>query len=123
MEDKWGVKLEVDHALWPWLVEDAGWLLTRAEVGADGKTAYERSKGTPAKTMGAEFGEGILWRRRPVGGAMAKMTVLWEECVFLGVKGRTGEFIVGDSKGVWKTRTIQRTPMTTRWAPSNAELV
>ena len=54
---------------------------------------------------------------------MAKMTVLWQEGVFLGVKGRTGEFIIGDSKGVWKTRTLQRTPASTRWARSNAEMV
>ena len=39
------------------------------------------------------------------------------------LKGRTGEFIIGNSEGVWKTRTIQRTPTTSRWAPSNAELV
>ena len=95
----------------------------RFEVGHDRKTAYERCKGKKANNMGIEFGEGVLWRRKPVGGAMAKLTVLWEEGVFLGVKGRTGEFIVGDSKGVWKTRTIQRTPTTSRWAQSNAELV
>ena len=54
---------------------------------------------------------------------MGKLAVLWEEGVFLGVKGRTGEFIVGNSKGVWKTRTLQRTPTGSRWARSNAELV
>ena len=37
VEEKWGVKLEVDHAVWPWLVECAGWVLSRADVGADGK--------------------------------------------------------------------------------------
>ena len=73
--------------------------------------------------MGIEFGEAVLWRRRPVGGAMAKMTVLWQDGVFLGVKGRTGEFIIGDPKGVWKTRTLQRTPASIRWARSNAEMV
>ena len=41
----------------------------------------------------------------------------------MGVKGRTGEFIVGDEKGVWKTRTLQRTPVRKRWDPKNAELI
>ena len=121
LEDRWGVKIGSKHAVIPWIVEYAAHLLNRFEVSHDGKTAYERYKGKSAKHMGIEFGEGVLWRRRPIGGAMAKMTILWEEGVFLGVKGRTGEFIIGSPKGVWKTRTLQRTPMTTRWARSNAE--
>jgi hypothetical protein len=40
------------------LVEYAAYMLTRAEVGADGKTAYERSRGKVAKLAGVEFGEG-----------------------------------------------------------------
>ena len=51
------------------------------------------------------------------------MTVLWDEGVFLGVKARTGEFVVGDAKGIWKTRTIQRTPTGSRWDQKNAELI
>ena len=50
-------------------MEYASHLLNRYEVGHDGKTAYERCKGKPAKNMGVEFGEGVLWRRKPVGGA------------------------------------------------------
>ena len=41
LEEKWGVKLDVEHRIWPWLVEWVGWLVSRAEVGADGKTGYE----------------------------------------------------------------------------------
>ena len=44
VEEKWGVELEVDHAVWPWLVEYAGWLLTRAEVGADGNGLRKQSR-------------------------------------------------------------------------------
>jgi hypothetical protein len=110
LEEKWGVKLEVEHRVWPWLVEYAGHLLTRAEVGADGKTAYERSRGTLAKLTGVEFGEGVLWERRREGGPLGKLTCMWEDGIFLGVKGSTGEMIVGDEKGVWRTRTIRRKP-------------
>ena len=35
LEDKWGVELEINHPLWPWLVEYAAFLLTRGEVGKD----------------------------------------------------------------------------------------
>ena len=30
--------------------------------------------------------------------------------VYLGIKGKTGEIIVGDAEGVWRTRTIRRKP-------------
>ncbi len=67
-EEKWGVELDTEHMVWPWLVEYAAYMLTRAEVGADGKTAYERSRGKVAKLAGVEFGEGVMWKRRREGG-------------------------------------------------------
>ena len=123
LESRWNVKIGTKHMVLPWIVEYAAHLLNRFEGGHDGKTAYERCKGKMAKSMGIEFGEGVLWRRKPVGGALGKLTVLWGEGVFLGVKGRTGEFVIGDAKGIWKTRTIQRTPAGSRWDPKNAELI
>ena len=108
VEERWGVKLDAEHVVWPWLVEYAGWVLTRAEVGKDGKTAYERSRGKRARLPGVEFGEGVLWKRRREGGPLGKLTCMWEDGIFLGVKGSTGEMIVGDQKGVWRTRTIRR---------------
>ena len=73
----------------------------------DGKTACERR----AKTLGIEFGEAILWKRKAVGGAFEKMTCLWEDGVHLGVRGASGEIIVGDKNCVWKTRSVQRKPL------------
>ena len=48
---------------------------------------------------------------------------MWHDGVFLGVKGRTGEHIIGDRKGVWKTRTLQRRPESERWSNRNAECI
>ena len=74
MEEKWGVRLGAEHVVWPWLVEMVGWLVSRAEVGADGKTGYERSKGKIAKIPGMEFGEAVLcedpWNGVRRGGAL-----------------------------------------------------
>ena len=123
IEDRWGVKLEADHVVWAWLVEYAGWLLTRCEVGRDGKTAYERIKGKRAKLHGMEFGEGVLWKRRREGGPLGKLTCMWDDGVYLGVKGSTGEIIVGDQKGVWVTRTVKRKPEEERWQRSNMKMI
>ena len=39
------------------------------------------------------------------------MTCLWEDGVYLGVSGASGEIIVGDKNGVW-TRSVHRNPLT-----------
>ena len=62
--------------------------------------------------MGLEFGEAVLLKRRPEGGHLGK---LWSDGVYLGVKGSTGEIIVSNRDGVWKTRTVQRRPKEERW--------
>ncbi len=65
-------------------------LLNRFEVGKDGKTAYERCKAKKARTLGLEFGEAIQSKRHPMTGRLAKLTSLWADGVFLGVKGTGG---------------------------------
>ena len=89
-------------------MEYAAVLINRFEVGADGKTSYERNKGKKATTLGIEIGEAVLWRRKKVGGALGKLTCMWEDGIFLGIMGKSGELIIGDGKGVWKTRSIHR---------------
>eukprot|EP00974_Lingulodinium_polyedra_P057736 5559350-Lingulodinium_polyedra.AAC.1 len=44
-------------------------------------------------------------KRRRERGPLGKPICVWEDGVFLGVKGSTGEIIVGDEKGVRATRT------------------
>ena len=74
IEGRWGVKIDATHSIWPWIAEHAGFLLTRFEVGRDGKTAYERLKGKSAKVQGIAFAEGILWKRKRAGGPLGKLT-------------------------------------------------
>ena len=123
LEGNLGAEVLQDHAVLPWLVEYAGWLINRAEVGHDGKTPYERSKGKVAKLHGIEFGEAVLWKRRPIGGHLGKLSCLWGDGIFLGIKGSTGELMVGDAKGVWKTRTVHRKPKEQRWDVETLKLV
>jgi hypothetical protein len=123
LEANLGVAVPQDHAVLPWLVEYAGWLINRAEVGHDGKTPYERSKGKMAKLTGMEFGEAVLWKRRPIAGALGKLSCLWGDGIFLGIKGSSGEIMVGDTRGVWKTRTARRKPKEERWGSENLKLV
>ena len=117
------VKLDPENALWTWLVEYAGWLVNRAEVGHDGRTPYERLKGKKARLPRMEFGEAVMWKRRPQGGPLGKLSCLWSDGIYLGVKGSTGEYIVGDGAGVWKTRTVRRKIEQERWNKDTIKLV
>ena len=123
VEEKWKVKLPTDHAIWPRMAEYAGYLLSRAEVGKDGRTAYERLKGKKAKLQRHEFGEAVLWKRRPEGGPLGKLTCMWDDGVYLGVKPTTGEMIIGDERGVWRTRTTRKKCGSEKWDPENVKKI
>ena len=61
LEEKWGVRLGAEHVVWPWLVEMVGWLMSRAEVGADGKTAIrDVAKGKWRRSLGWNSERGAL---------------------------------------------------------------
>jgi hypothetical protein len=123
LETRWCIDIPSKHPVMPWLVEYASYLLNRFEVSRDGRTSYERCKSKPSKTLGFEFGESILWRRKPISGALGKLTSLWSEGIYLGVRGSSGELIVGDKAGVWRARTLQRRPVEERWRSESAEWV
>ena len=103
--------------------EHAGLLLTRFEIGRDGKTAYVRLIGKSAKLQGMSFAEAILWKGKRAGGPLEKLTCMWEDGIYSGVRATTAEFFVGNRNGVWLTRTVQRKPAKERWDQSNLEMV
>ena len=111
------------HSIRPWIAEHAGFLLTRFEVGRDGKTANERLKGKSSKVKGMAFAEGILWKRKRSGGPLGELTCMWEDGIHLGVKATTAEVTLGNRKGVWLTRTVRRKSAKEKWDPSNLEIV
>ena len=57
LEEKYKMKLGLNHPIWTWLTEYASFLFNRCEVGRDGQTAYERCKN---KSTGQRGG---IWRR------------------------------------------------------------
>ena len=49
--------------------------MSRADVGAEGKTGYERRKERRARLLRMEFGEAVLWKRRREGGTARKFVM------------------------------------------------
>ena len=112
LEEKWKTTLAEHHEIWASLVEYSGFLLNRCEVGHDGKTSYERSKKKVATVLGLEFGELIHWSKTTSAG---KLSPKWDLGIFLGIWPLTGEVWVGDTEGLWTTRTVHRQPLALRW--------
>ena len=81
------------------------------------------ARGKVVRLRGMEFWEGVLWKRRRDGGPLGKLTCMWDDGIYLGIKGTTGEMIVGDKNGVWRTRTVRRKTLPERWTRENLEMV
>ena len=116
-------KLRSDDNILAWLVEYAGVVVNRFEVGHDGKTPYERLRGKRTRLLGLEFGELQNFRRSPVPGRMAKFDSLWSDGVFLGYRSASGEIIVGTKEGVVRTRTVKRKAEEERWTQNVLDMV
>ena len=85
LESRIGAKIPSSHDIVPWLVEYAAVLLNRGQLGADGRTAYERLKGKKASLPGLQFGERILWKSNVAPYKRKhKMDTDWAEVIFLG---------------------------------------
>ena len=65
-------------------------------------------------------GRRVLSSARKSAAPLGKVASLWESGVFVGVRGKTGELMVPDSQGVYKTRTVQRRPERERWSQVSA---
>ena len=60
---------------------------------------------------------------------MAKKACWWgpweviQRMAFLGIKGLSGEVIVSDRSGVYKSRTVHRKPIGDRWDVESSNLI
>jgi hypothetical protein len=111
LERRLGVKVEVSHPIFAWLVEHAVDLINKFLVSRDGKTAFERLKGKRYRGEMLAFGSPVMLRvsGKVQGGVMAER---WFEGVWLGKRFHTEEHLVARvSDGVVvRTRTVQAMP-------------
>ena len=122
-ETRVGTSIPSNHSIVAWLVEFAGTVINRYEVGLDGKTPFERLRGKQSRLIGLEFGEKVNFRRTAVGARMSKLDSLWSDGVFLVYRSIRGEIVVGTESGVFKTRTVQRKAYEHRWNKENMDMV
>ena len=57
LEQSYSKESEADHVAIPWLIMQAAVMVSLFEIGSDGSTAYERSRGKPCREGLLIFGE------------------------------------------------------------------
>jgi hypothetical protein len=126
LDQKYNRKIESTHPILPWLVNHAGVLITRFQVGVDGRTAYERLKGKPFRKALVPIGESVHYQ--PLGRAKAnrmeklnKLDNKWRDGIYLGIKDNTNEVFVGTNNGVFKVQSVRRKPEQERYQWSELE--
>ena len=105
------------HPIMTWLIQHAGDMLSKLEVGADGRTPYERLRGKRYRGEVVEFGSIVHYR---VSGALqpgrGKLEPRWREGVWLGKRWESDEHLISTPEGVMKCRAIAQVPQNKRWS-------
>jgi hypothetical protein len=124
LEQRLGLKLSCKHPVMTWLVEHSADLISKYQVGEDGKTAYERWKGKRFTMEEIEFGEKIHYRLNMKNKAQQeKLEVRYGEGFYMGRWWRTGEALVGTPEGVVRAGTVRRVGAHRRWDKEGLEKV
>jgi hypothetical protein len=114
LEERIGAKVPASHCIVTFLAEYSAYLLNRLEVGKDGKTAWERSRGKSGNVMGIEFGEKVMFKKKKRDKG-AKIDARWEKGIFVGARPCSGEFWIAMPSGIRKCRSVRRLPIEERW--------
>ena len=117
LESRWTVRVTRDHPVYPWASEWAADLMTRyAHVEDSGKTAVQLIRGSKSSRNIAQFVEKILYKPLKLSSHhRGNMEDNFLNGIFLGIRLRSDEIIIGTIRGVIKTRTIRRGVEEEQW--------
>ena len=110
--------IPVNHALVPWLLEHSCLLMNIMVRGSDGLTSWQRLRGRSFAQQLIGIGEMVIYRfpsKGPGHDPEGNMGAQGREGVFLGYSRTSNTYIVGNSEGITKTRSITRRPLSERW--------
>ena len=109
--------LGTDHPVFEWLVEWAATTLTRFVIRGDGKTSYEKIGGRTRDNLPkATFGEPVCCLPLKTNRRDRSKLERLREGIWLGMRLRTNEALIGPPGGVVKARTIRILPEDEKWS-------
>ena len=95
-----------------------------AHVGDLGKTAVQLIRGSKSSRNIAQFGEKVLYKPLKLSGHhRGNMEDTFLDGIFLGMRLRSDEILIGTARGVIKTRTLRRRVEEEQWDPEFARSV
>ena len=109
MGDRYGNRVPRDHPGIPWLVRHAAQTVNRYHKGQDGKMARQRLRGKSFKRDVCEFGENVLYLISDTEGKN-QMESRWDAGIWLGIRGESGEVVIGNQEGAIKVRSVRKDP-------------
>lgn len=102
-------KLDITHAIIPWIVLHATWLLNRYQVHTDGLTSFQRRWNRSFDGGLCALSECVHWRKP--GKHYSKMDPVWSAGLWLGEDTISGEAYVSTELGsVIRVRSVKRLP-------------
>ena len=115
IESRYGISLNANMSLWPWIARHAGWLLTRCKIKGNGCTPYQDAYGTKYSGEMLNIAETVLLpypdhRRISGKGTLHKGDSVWERGIWCGRSEDTGEHILLTTDGRVMARTVRRLP-------------
>lgn len=104
-----------DSCVVQWMLRWAAMLLSRYQVGLDGRTGYERRRGRACTIPTVCFGEKVWFKESKDKEAKAKFHSQWRHGIWLGHTRASSEAWIGTSAGVVRTYNVKRLPKDERW--------
>ena len=118
LETSLGFKVNKCNPLYTWMIRWAAELLTRQVRGENGKSAAEMIRGRESMRAMVKFGECVHYIPMKTAAKKEQQGKLEDRMktgIFLGLRLRSDEVIIGTDEGVIKARTIRRRPPGEQW--------
>ena len=111
LEDKAKVKLPQKHPVLAWLIKYVGVLISLFAKGPDGFTPYFRLKGKHWRVPLPLYGECVEFKVQ----TRHKLESRWAPGVYLGIRRKTSEKLVGTADTIYVVQSIRRKPQDEAW--------
>ena len=106
-----------------WLVSWAADIITRYKGHSIGRTSHEWITGHRCDQPVAGFAEKVNFKFTTDKNHRNKMNTEWSTGFFVGVNGKTTEYLVATEEGIFSCATIRRLPDDEAYDPGCLELV
>ena len=106
-----------------WLVSWAADVIFRYKVHSTGRTSYEWITGHRCNQPVAGFGEKVNFKFTTDKNNRNKMNSEWSTGYFVGINGKTTEYLIATADGVFSCAAIRRLPDEEAYNPECINIV